>query len=128
MVIHLSKKSILVVDDDNDIADLVKIALQKYDCNVSKFNDPFMAMSYIKEHPFEFDAILTDIRMPGMNGIELITKVNEINPKVKAFLMTAFEIDTIKPQIDSLDMEIVEIFQKPISIVNLSHKITSILK
>ena len=51
--------------------------------------------------------------MQGMNGIELLAKIKNAEPKVKAMIMTAFDVDTVKLEIQIYDYEIVELFQKP---------------
>ena len=61
--------------------------------------------------------------MPGMSGIELIAHIKKLEPKVKTILMTAFDVDTIKPDLERYDYEIAEIFQKPLSMKKLCEKI-----
>ena len=58
-----------------------------------------------------------------MSGIELIAHTKKLKPKVNAMLMTAFDMDYIKPDLEKYDYEIVEIFQKPLSIKNLCERI-----
>ena len=58
--------------------------------------------------------------MPGMGGLELATHIREVNPNVKVFLMTAFEIDNLRQEIASLKIKVVEIFQKPVSMKQMS--------
>ena len=58
--------------------------------------------------------------MPGMGGLELATHIREVNPSVKVFLMTAFETDIIREEIASLKIKVVEIFQKPVSMKQMS--------
>lgn len=87
-----NKKSILVVDDERDIAIIIKIALQRSGWAVKEFTDPILALQHFKQHSTEYDSILSDIRMPGMNGFDLVRKVKAIKPDVKIFLMTSLEI------------------------------------
>ena len=110
---------ILVVDDHEDIADLVKDQLLKDGYNVHEFYDPLVALDYFKENPKKFSLVITDVRMPSMSGIELISKIKEIKQDIKAILISAFERDTIDDEINRLDVEIAEIFQKPILLKKL---------
>ncbi len=64
-------KAVLVVNDDSDIAYLAKLSLQKHNCDVHEFTNPFDALSYFKTNALKLSAILTDIRMPSMGGLEL---------------------------------------------------------
>jgi YesN/AraC family two-component response regulator len=52
-----------------------------------------MAFEQFWRHASEYDVILSDIRMPGMSGLQLARKVKQLNPNVKVILMTAFEIN-----------------------------------
>src|SRR5918993_3782436 len=90
---------ILVVDDYKDISYMVKFLLQKNGFDVYEFNDPMLALDYFKKNAKKFGLIITDVMMPGMNGIELLVKIKEISPNIKSFLMTSFELDAIKSEI-----------------------------
>jgi DNA-binding NtrC family response regulator len=105
---------ILIVDDQRDIADLVKILLQKDGYDVHEFYDPFTALEYFKENFRNFALVITDVRMPGMSGIELVSKIKQIEQNTIAILISAFEKDTIENEIRRCNVEIAEIFQKPI--------------
>ena len=58
--------------------------------------------------------MITDMRMPGMSGIELAKKVRENNDKIKIFLMTAFDIRDLENNPDFKAEKIDRIIQKPI--------------
>jgi CheY-like chemotaxis protein len=101
---------ILVLDDDFDLATLVKQILQKdVFKNVFAFTDPLMALEHFRINYKDYSLIISDIRMPTMNGFEFVREAIKINPKVKILLMTAFEIDDKdlarvlpRPKIDGL--------------------------
>lgn len=106
---------------------LVKQILQKHGLkNVFVFTDPFLALEHFRINHKDYSLIISDIRMPKMNGFEFVRKARKINPKVKILLMTAFEIDDKefsrvlpRPKIDGL-------IQKPVSstqILNTNSKI-----
>ena len=59
--------------------------------SVFGFTDPQVALKHFIANQQHYDLILTDFRMSELNGIELITKVNEIKPSIKALLMSAFK-------------------------------------
>jgi CheY-like chemotaxis protein len=85
-------KSILIVDDEYDVANLIKQSLQMNRRKVSVFTDRVMALEDFRVNCKTCSVILSDIRMPGMNGYELIRKIKEIDKQVKVILMSAFEI------------------------------------
>ena len=84
--------NLLVVDDDSDIAYVLKQGLLKNRFLVDAFTNPEEALQNFQSNSESYQLILSDIRMPEMSGIKLARKVKETNPKVKVVLMTSFEI------------------------------------
>jgi two-component system, OmpR family, response regulator ChvI len=100
----MSGKSILIVDDDQDITKLLKIGLEKRGYRVTTFNDPKDALSHFKEGIY--DLLILDIRMPNMTGFELFRELRKIDSKARVCFFTAFEIyseefHTLFPELES---------------------------
>jgi CheY-like chemotaxis protein len=105
-------KTILIVDDENDILLVLKRALERWGYSVDTFSDPQAAIDHFTDNPHKYDLILCDIRMPDINGIMFARKVRKLNSKVKLLLMSAFEIDrTISTDIP--DIRVDQLLQKP---------------
>ena len=121
-----NNKSILVVDDENDIVNLIKQSLQINWLKVSAFTDPVMALEDFKVNGQTCSLILSDIRMPGMNGYEFVNKVKKINSKVKVILMTAFEINDKEFHNLLPDVKVDGFLQKPFSIQQLNNVVEKI--
>jgi two-component SAPR family response regulator len=99
------QKMILVLDDDFDVSNLVKNILQRDGFkNAFAFTDPMLALEHFRINQKDYSLIISDIRMPTMNGFEFVIEARKINPKVKILLMTAFEID---------DKEFARVLPKP---------------
>jgi response regulator RpfG family c-di-GMP phosphodiesterase len=113
--------SILVLDDELDMVTMIKMGLQK-NFNVSAFTDPILALEYFEANAAGCDLVISDLRMPRMNGFEFIRKVKEIKPNVKVFIMTASEINDFESSRLLLlpDVPIDELIQKPMSIRSLN--------
>jgi len=90
--IHSSIK-ILIIDDDEDISNLFSEFLEKEGFKVKSFIDPFEALEEIEQQPKSYSLIITDIRMPGMSGIELVRRICSLNQNIKVIIMSAFELD-----------------------------------
>lgn len=91
--VHNNNRSILVVDDEYDIANLVKKSLEVNGHKVCGFTDANAAFNHFSsEDGHHHNIAISDIRMPGINGYEFVTQVKKINPKVRVILMSAFEI------------------------------------
>lgn len=122
------KKTILVVDDDSDIANVIKIWLEKHGFAAYEFTDPVQALEYFHEKMEGINLILSDIRMPQMNGYELVIKIKTIKPKIKIILMSAFEIREGELSRVIPSMTIDGLISKPISMKKLAENINHILK
>ena|SRR5690348_2773836 len=110
--------SILVVDDEADIVDVFKQALQQYSFDVTGFTDPLQALEHFR-NPNHYFLVISDIRMPKMNGFEFVKMVKGIKPEVKVFLMTAFEINEAEFRRVLASIKIDEFIQKPIPLKKL---------
>ena len=84
-------RSIIVVDDELELASLFKEFLTNEGYDVVSFTDPVLALEYYKETADKHSLIITDLRMPGICGIDLAKSIREFDSKIKIFLMTAFE-------------------------------------
>jgi DNA-binding NtrC family response regulator len=121
-----SNKYILAVDDDPDIVILIEQALHRQGLKVSAFTDPAMALEDFKVNCKDYTVIVSDIRMPGMNGYEFVKKTKEIHKQVKTILMTAFEIQDKEFHNLLPDIKVDAFLQKPFSIQQLNDVIEKI--
>jgi YesN/AraC family two-component response regulator len=121
---------VMVVDDERDILRIIKRDLEANNntFTVDIFSSSEQALQAFEGHPKDYyDLILTDIRMPKMNGFELYRRIKEKNPAMKIAFITAFEINReefnkVLPSIDVKDFII-----KPISMSDLIIKLKSIV-
>jgi YesN/AraC family two-component response regulator len=123
---------LMVVDDEKDILRIIKRDLEANNNNTFKvdtFYSSELAIQAFDGHPKDYyDLVLTDIRMPKINGFELYRRIKEKNPSMKIAFITAFEINKeefnkVLPSIDVKDFII-----KPISMSDLSSKLKSIVE
>ena len=122
----IGNNSILAVDDDSDIVTMVEKALQVHGFKVSAFTDPAMALEQFKVNCKDYAMILSDIRMPGMNGYELIRKAKEIKKQLKVVLMSAFEIEDGELPNLLPDIKVDGFIQKPFPMTKLNDLINKI--
>lgn len=91
-----NKKIVSIVDDDIHIAKLFHEAIrQNIDgILVFSFNDPvIMALEHFTENKENFALVISDLRMPSLNGLELLKKIKTSNPKVRTILMSAYNLE-----------------------------------
>jgi two-component system, response regulator, stage 0 sporulation protein F len=91
-------KKILIVDDQFGIRILLKEVLQKEGYTTFQASNGQKAIDIVKnEKP---DLVLLDMKIPGMDGIEILTKLKEINQNIQVIIMTAYEeLDMIQEAI-----------------------------
>lgn len=121
---------IMVVDDEYDIANVVKIGLEHAGhFQVDVFYNGEQAVREFLQHPKDYyDLILTDIKMPVMNGFELAKRLKFINPEIKIAFMTAYDaIDGISFENMQSSVEIVLFVRKPFHIRELVEKLRVLL-
>lgn len=83
----------LLIDDDKDILTVLKYSLELKGVNTYGFTDPVLAVEHFRNNAVSYDIVITDIRMPQMNGFEVARAVKEIKPDIKLAFITAFEIN-----------------------------------
>ena len=118
---------LLIVDDDSDIVQVLKMGLVKNGFSVEAFTNPQEALQSFKSDAESHCLVLSDIRMPSLSGIQLSRKLKEVNPNVKVVLMTAFEIrdDEFSKVFPSTQVD--GFVQKPIGIKDLTDKVSGLI-
>ena len=88
-------KIVSVVDDDLNTTELFHVALSENidGISVASFNDPVIALEHFAANKDAYVLVISDLRMPGLNGLELLKKVKSSNPKVRTILMSAYNFD-----------------------------------
>lgn len=89
--IDKEKKKVLIVDDRANDRLILKNALEVQNFEVSEVGDGLNALEIIKKK--KFDICLVDFRMPGMNGLEVIDKIREIDSGVLLILISGFALE-----------------------------------
>ena len=109
-----------IVDDDPDIVMLFRDALQSLSgITVLTFTDPILALEHFQLNEYAYVLVISDYKMPGLNGMEFLKKIKELNRFVRTMLMTAFQIED-KVFREYTKKKIINAFlQKPIGIHDL---------
>lgn len=83
-----------IVDDELDIVNLFREALNNIGgVSIFTFTDPMAAFEHFKINNSAYVLVISDLRMPGINGIDLVHEIKKVNPSVRTLLMTAFEVN-----------------------------------
>jgi two-component system, cell cycle response regulator CpdR len=116
---------IAVIDDEPDLACLFKEALSQIDrAEVFSFSDPLLALEHFRANHQNYMVIISDYRMPAMTGMELLSKIKNVNPAVTTIMMSAFEIqDELFQECKCVD----KFLQKPVLMVDLINEVRMLL-
>jgi DNA-binding NarL/FixJ family response regulator/predicted regulator of Ras-like GTPase activity (Roadblock/LC7/MglB family) len=105
-------KRILVVDDDVNVRRIVTLALSDDSpYEVHSVSSAEAALLHIARHPV--DLLFTDIRMPGMNGLDLVQRVRELDPKTAVIVFTVSPQDLTPERAAQLKIDC--LLEKPVS-------------
>ncbi|QAY67355.1 response regulator [Paenibacillus protaetiae] len=108
----LDKKKVLIVDDQNGIRVLLMEVFSSEGYNTFQAANGRLALEIVKEH--SPDLVLLDMKIPGMDGLEILKHIKAINRDIKVIMMTAYgELDMIK---EATDLGALMHFTKPFDI------------
>ncbi len=105
---------ILIVDDQREIARVLRTALELSDRGYFVIDVPSGEEALLELGRVEFDLIVSDYRLPGMSGPELIERIRRRRPEIKAMLITGNPVNEVKGELATRNVEVVRIFEKPI--------------
>ncbi|MCP4579648.1 MAG: response regulator [Deltaproteobacteria bacterium] len=120
----MDKISILVVDDDATTIKILKETLSSFGYNCRTANDGFEALELIRNEVFS--AIICDIRMPGMDGFEVVAAVRKIAPDIPFIVITGFTQEYVYDQI--IEAGAADYIEKPIKLGELRIKLNRVLE
>jgi len=118
---------LLVVDDDPDILQVLKLGLSQNGFLVDAFTNPEEALQSFESNAERYSLVLSDSWMPELSGIQLAKKVKESNPNVKVLLLTGFGIRDNEFSEVAPSTNVDGFLQKPIRIQDLTNKILSLI-
>ncbi|MGB5159412.1 response regulator [Desulfobacterium sp. N47] len=118
-------ETLLVVDDNKTITGLCKIFLENMGYKVLTSNMPFDAIRLVKVYDGKIQLLITDIRMPQINGLELAKQLTSIRPDMKCIYMSGDSIELYSDQ-NMLNKE-VNFLQKPFTLHHLAERVRNVL-
>jgi two-component system response regulator (stage 0 sporulation protein F) len=120
----LDKKKVLIVDDQNGIRVLLMEVFSNEGYNTFQASNGKLALEIVrKESP---DLVLLDMKIPGMDGLDILKHIKQIDVSIKVIMMTAYgELDMIK---EATDLGALMHFTKPFDIDDLRHAVNKQLR
>jgi len=110
-----TKGRLVVIDDEVNAAAALETLLRDDGYEVARANDARSGLQLVEKT--DPDIVLTDLRMPGMDGLELLAKIRETRPDTMVLLMTAF--GTVKTAVKAMKLGAEDYLSKPIDVEEL---------
>ena len=115
-----------IVDDGLDITQLYQDAIYGHINGISVvcFNNPVTALEHFIENKKDYALVISDLRMPKLNGLDLLSKIKMLNPNVRTILVSAYEVKEDKVFQKYMKDGTIDLFiEKPIPIDWLRQKV-----
>lgn len=114
--------NILIVDDNKDLAQCLSILLQEEEYNVTVVFNGEDALTKAREQ--HFDLAIIDVKLPGINGIEVFSTLRKITPETQGIMMTGHRVDQLLGE--ATDSGAVSILRKPFTMEKLLEQLDSL--
>ena len=122
-------RSIAIIDDEKDLLYVYKKALELQGLKVVTFVDSFVALDELKERPKKYRMLLVDIRMPKVNGYQLVNEIKRIDPLIKTVLISAYDVSDLEISEKLNDgVKVDEVMHKPFSLIKLINTVNTLLE
>ena len=115
--------SILIVDDEKNIRLTVSTTLKTMKCETDAAVNGEEALTKIAQK--EYDLILLDIKMPGMDGMTVLERIRKIRPDISVMMITAH--GTVANAVDAMKSGAVDFLQKPFTPDEIRHAVALVL-
>ena len=113
----------MVIDDEYVIGKMIKLHFEQDGFQVETFLNAADALERIKEE--KFDLVITDLKMKGIDGMEVLREIKTEMPETKVIMITAFAcLDAV---VEALRGKVDDFFSKPIKIKDLKASVTRLV-
>ncbi len=111
--------SLVIIDDDASQRDILSGYVRKLGCQVTSCVSGEAGLEAIRKN--YVDVVITDFRMPGMNGLDVLKKVKVLNPEIRVIILTAY--GTIEDSVSAMKQGAWDYISKPVELEELKIKL-----
>ncbi len=115
--------SMMVVDDEEELANLSRTFLERSGFNSVSFTNPLSAPDHFNQNHNKYSVVMTDWKMPNLNGIQIAKKIREYSTTVKYLLITGHFADTSFRKEVFQEAHILDVIEKPLKLKELGPRI-----
>ncbi len=120
----MTQTRIMIIDDEKIVGDMAKISLEAEGYAVETFLNAEPALKRL--HEATFDVVITDYKMKGIDGMEVLRTVRSLYPETQVIMITAFA--NLDAAIEALRRDVHDFFPKPVKIRELKASIRRALE
>jgi DNA-binding response OmpR family regulator len=119
----MNDRSVLIVDDEQSIRLTLAMALEKLEIPVATAENGQEALDMLAKKPYSL--MLLDLRMPGIDGMEVLRRVSGLRPEVKVVIITAY--GSIETAVEAMKLGAVDFLEKPFNAEDVRQLVSSLL-
>ena len=112
-------EKVLLVDDEKDFVEALGERMENRGMNVTTTTSATDAIARVKAE--SYDAVVLDLQMPEMDGIQVLKAIKEIKPEMQIILLTGYA--TVEKGIEAIKMGAMDLIEKPADIAIITEKI-----
>ncbi len=120
----MTQSRIMIIDDEKIVGDMAKMSLEAEGYAVETFLNAEPALGRLKQE--KFDVVVTDYKMKGIDGMEVLRTVRSLYPETQVIMITAFA--NLDAAIEALRRDVHDFFPKPVKIKELKASIRRALE
>ncbi len=121
----MAQGSVLILEDEAENLRSLTKALEKVGYEVKGFQDPREGLKHFATRD-DIDLVLTDLRMPGMDGMEVLRRVKESEPSVAVLLITAF--GSVESAVQAMKVGADDYLAKPVDLYELRRRVQALVE
>lgn len=119
----MGNRKIMVIDDESIIGEMFKINFGNEHYDVETFTNAEPAIARLREE--QFDLVITDLKMKGIDGMEVLKIIKSEMPKTKVIMITAFA--NLNAAVEAFRGKVDDFFPKPAKIKDLKARVAKLL-
>jgi DNA-binding NtrC family response regulator len=114
----------MIIDDEKVVGDMMKLFLEQEGYEVEVFREGDSAIGRLRDT--EFDVVVTDLKMRGPDGFDILRKVKEVSPGTEVIMVTAFA--SLDVAVEARRFDVFDFFPKPVRMMDLKASIRKALE
>jgi len=120
-----TKGRLILVDDDAAGRQAMARALQRVGYDVFPFADGLEALAWLREHP-DIELLVTDLKMPGIDGLEVLRRAREMVPDIGALMITAY--GSVETAVGAMKFGAEDYLEKPVNLEVLRARVANLME